>query len=338
MKKNEDSDQPLWKAYIKEEKYWLGAVAGAVIVFLLMFWLCQLPLTVPAYLACLYLICQSGLFFYRFSQFRKYHEYLENMTGCPETDTLGERLPKDTTVCEADYQKLVLGLLEKKRILTEEQIEKEKEASDYETLWAHQIKVPIAAMRLILQTEECECREELKGKLFEVEGYVEMMLCYQRLGSLHGDLAIHSCELEDIVRKAVHKYARMFIRKKIRLDFPDFHCQILTDEKWLQFVIEQILSNALKYTQAGSVSIRCDCEQKLLTIQDTGIGIAPEDISRVFERGFTGENGRNERTSTGLGLYLCNRIVTELSHELRIDSVQGSGTSVSIRLDNITIL
>ncbi|MDD2980024.1 MAG: sensor histidine kinase [Hespellia sp.] len=336
MKENKCSDYFPLKEYIREQRYWLGAVAGAVVVFLLMFWLCHLPMDVPVYLSCLYLLVQSCLFFYRYCIFRKRHEYLMKMLDCPEV--VGEMLPADATICEKDYQKLVRMVLEKERLLIEAQSKKEKEAEDYQTLWAHQIKVPIAAIRLILQTEACECKEELNGKLFDIEGYVEMMLCYQRLGSLHSDLTIHWCNLEDIVRSAVHKYARMFIRKKIQLNFQDFQCQVLTDEKWLQFIIGQILSNALKYTQAGSVTIQCDCDKKILIIKDTGIGIMPEDLSRVFERGFTGENGRRERTSTGLGLYLCNRIAAELSHELRIDSVQGSGTSVSIKMDNITIL
>ncbi|MDD3340117.1 MAG: sensor histidine kinase [Lachnospiraceae bacterium] len=336
MKENKHEGPALWKAYIREQKYWLGAAVCAVVMFVLFAWLCRLPLAVMAYLSVLYLLCQGCLLFYRYFKFRQRHRYLEKILDCPEV--IDDVLPIATTLYEGDYQKLVMLLSERNRLQAEEQGKKEREAEDYETLWAHQIKVPIAAVNLMLQTEECQCREELKGKLFEIEGYVEMMLCYQRLGSLHGDLSIHTCALEDIVRKAVRKYARMFIRKKIQLDFQDFHCDVLTDEKWLQFILEQILSNALKYTSAGSVTIQCDCEQKILTIRDTGIGIAPEDKARVFERGFTGVNGRMERTSTGLGLYLCSRIARELSHEIKIDSVQGSGTSVSIELGNITIL
>lgn len=332
----EGQNTSLFKEYIKEQRYWLGAAISAGIVFLLMFWLCHLPMDIPVYLTCLYLICQSVLFLLQYGRFRRHHMELCEMASC--LDTIEKVLPKEAVQYEKDYQQILVLLSDQRRQLIEEQDKKEKEASDYQTLWAHQIKVPIAAMRLVLQTEACAGGEELKGKLFEIEGYVEMMLCYQRLGSLHSDLLIHKCNLEHIVQNAVHKYARMFIRKKIKLDFREFHCQVLTDEKWQQFVIEQLLSNALKYTRSGSVSICCDCQKQILTIQDTGIGIAPEDLKRVFERGFTGENGRNERTSTGLGLYLCNRIATELSHEIHMDSVQGEGTTVTIKMDNITIL
>ncbi|MDD2981488.1 MAG: sensor histidine kinase [Hespellia sp.] len=326
----------LIKEFMKEHRPWLGAVAGAVVVFLLMFWLCGLSLTIPLYLACLYLVIQVIVFLIQYKKFCGHHKELCSIQS--SLDTIEAVLPKEADPYEKDYQQLLLLLADQKRQMETEQKDKDKEASDYQTLWAHQIKVPIAAMSLLLQTETCDCKEELKGKLFDIEGYVEMMLCYQRLRTLHNDLLIGQCNLENIVQNAVRKYARMFIRKKIKLDFESFSCQVLTDEKWLQFVIEQILSNALKYTKTGSVSIKCDCEKQILTIQDTGMGIAKEDLSRVFERGFTGTNGRNERTSTGLGLYLCNRIVGELSHAIQIDSVIGEGTKVSIIMDNITIL
>ncbi|MDD4370278.1 MAG: sensor histidine kinase [Anaerostipes sp.] len=336
MEENKQNYHFLWKEYVKEQRYWLGAILSAALIFVLIFWLCRLPLDVLLYLSCLYFIFQGSIFLYQYTKFQKRHEELDGMGV--QMEVLEEILPKRQTVCEGDYQKIIYRLLEKNRLQKQEQEKKEKEASDYETLWAHQIKVPITAMELILQTQECEYKEELRGKLFDIEGYVEMMLCYQRLGSLYGDLSICSCNLEDIVRKAVRKYARMFIRKRIQLDFQEFHCQVLTDKKWLLFVIEQILSNALKYTNQGIVTIVCDCEKKILTIKDTGIGIAPEDMPRIYERGFTGENGRLEGKSTGLGLYLCRRIAEELSHELWIESQKGKGTRVCLRLDHITIL
>ena len=115
-------------------------------------------------------------------------------------------------------------------------------------------------------------------------------------------------ELDDLIHQAVRKYAPLFIRRKIALQYEDVHCQILTDEKWLEFVLEQVLSNALKYTRKGKIKIYMDPQSpKTLVIEDTGIGIAPEDLPRVFERGYTGYNGRTDKRSTGIGLYLCRQ-------------------------------
>lgn len=163
-----------------------------------------------------------------------------------------------------------------------------------------------------------------------------MVLQYLRLENMNEDLLIRKCSLDSIVKQAVRKYAKSFIRKKIRLDYRELDREVLTDEKWLVFVVEQILSNALKYTREGTVSIRMDPGNPFtLLVEDTGIGIAPEDLPRLFSRGFTGCNGREDKKSTGIGLYLCRRILNKLSHTISIDSEIGKGTRVSIGLDTL---
>jgi len=135
------------------------------------------------------------------------------------------------------------------------------------------------------------------------------------------------------VRQAVRAYASQFIRKKIRLEYEPLSCRVLTDEKWLLFAVEQVLSNALKYTKAGSVSITMEAK-KTLCIRDTGIGIAPEDLPRVFEKGYTGYNGRADKKATGIGLYLCRRILGKLGHTISIESKLGVGTTVRLGLES----
>ena len=204
---------------------------------------------------------------------------------------------------------------------------------EYYTLWAHQIKTPIAAMRLLLQSEDTEQNRELLAELFRVEQYVEMVLSYLRLGSTSNDFVIQKYPLESIVRQAVRKYAPLFIRKKIRLELGTLSSEVLTDEKWLCFVVEQLLSNSLKYTPKGTISIREE-PGKVLVIEDTGIGIAQEDLPRIFEKGFTGKNGRSDKRATGLGLYLCRRVLEKLSHRMEIRSQPGKGTQVRLYLDS----
>ena len=150
---------------------------------------------------------------------------------------------------------------------------------------------------------------------------------------------IGEVSLDKVVREAIHKYARLFVRKKIKLELTSIDMQILTDEKWLEFVIEQILSNAIKYTAGGTISIYQKMtvtdekkEVKELIIEDTGIGIAPEDLPRIFEKGYTGYNGHADKRSTGIGLYLCRKIMRKLSHEITIESEIGVGTKVHLKM------
>lgn len=213
------------------------------------------------------------------------------------------------------------------------------EQAEYFTMWVHQIKTPIAALRLLLAEEEDERSQEMWEELFSIEQYVEMALQFSRLSAKSTDFVIGEVSLDKVVREAIHKYARLFVRKKIKLELTSIDTQILTDEKWLEFVIEQILSNAIKYTAGGTISIYQKMtvtdekkEVKELIIEDTGIGIAPEDLPRIFEKGYTGYNGHADKRSTGIGLYLCRKIMRKLSHEITIESEIGVGTKVHLKM------
>lgn len=250
-----------------------------------------------------------------------------------------DNLPPAKYLLEKDYQELIKILFIDKTSLASLSDSARNDLIDYYTLWVHQIKTPISAMRLLLQSGENEQNAELSLELFKIEQYVEMVLQYLRLNSDTSDLVIKEYSLDSIVRQAVRKYAKMFIGRKISLNYNELNRQVLTDEKWLVFVMEQLLSNALKYTKEGSISIYMESnEGNTLVIEDTGIGIAFEDLPRVFEKGYTGYNGRTDKKSTGIGLYLCKRILKNLSHTIKIDSQVGEGTKVKIGLDHVKIM
>lgn len=215
-----------------------------------------------------------------------------------------------------------------------EQYEKEsKEKQDFFALWAHQIKTPIAALNLLLQGEKQDaavCRQEL----FKIESYVEMALNYLRFEEMSNDLVLERNSLEQLVRQVVKKYAAIFIYNHISIQLEHLDYTVLTDEKWFCFVLEQILSNALKYTKQGSVKISAEESANGLRVlvKDTGIGIRSEDLPRIFEKGFTGYNGRMDKKASGLGLYLCKGVCEKLGHGISVASKEGEGTTVMITL------
>lgn len=244
---------------------------------------------------------------------------------------LPDELPAAQSPQEQAYQALLLALHADRQKLKSDMNARYHDMAEYYTVWAHQIKTPIAAIRLALQNEDTPLSRRLTGEVGRVEQYVQMALTYLRLGSDSSDYVIRSCALDDIVRPAVRRFAGEFIQRKIQLNYQMLNYTVITDEKWLGFVVEQVLSNALKYTPQGSVSIYMEPEG-VLCIRDTGIGIAPEDLPRVFEKGYTGYNGRSHRKASGLGLYLCREILTRLGHSVNAESQVDHGTTIRIDL------
>lgn len=264
-------------------------------------------------------------FFFYYNAHRARRRILQNV------EILTGELPEPQTLAEADYQEMIRRLKEAyDRNLRDWQRER-KESMNYYTTWVHQIKTPISVMRMTLKGEDTEENRELLAELFRIEQYVEMALNWMRLGSESSDFVFQEYELDGIIRQAVHKYASQLVRNRIRLSYEPTDVTVLTDEKWLLFIIEQILSNVVKYARNGSLSISVTPD-KVLQIADTGIGIAPEDVPRVFEKGFTGYNGRADKKSTGLGLYLCRLTADRLSHKISVESTVGAGTTFFLDL------
>lgn len=355
-------------SYIKKHIFIMLVFAICSIIFAVVFSLYNLPMEAVSYAVKLSVFALIIIAFFRFFSFYKKHkelEYLKNVI----TVSL-PKFPEANNKIEKDYQELINILHESKLSVIYEKDNSFSNMMDYYTLWVHQIKTPISAMRLILQSSlqdsskfqseefelnedmlvasdksinenvqrEKEINEELLEQLFRTEQYVEMVLQYLRMESDSSDLLIRRYSLDKIVKQAVKKYAKSFIRKKIKLNYEDLDAGVITDEKWLVFVIEQLLSNALKYTYSGSISIYMDeILPETLVIQDTGIGIQEEDLPRVFEKGFTGYNGRADKKSTGIGLFLCKKIVKKLSHTISIESTLARGTKVKIGLDMLDI-
>ena len=336
----------LFLDYISKIKFYIILQLFPVMLAEIIFFLYQLPIEPMVYVTVFWLItgicaCLNG--FYRY---RKKVEQLELIAAAPDINLS----QMDSPVGQDErFQQEIMQQLNQMRIDVENASQKSSEdMTDYYTMWAHQIKTPIFALRLLLQESSEENKEKL-SELFKIEQYVEMVLGYLRTEDMSSDLKLSRCSLDRIIRDQIHKYAGIFVSKKLTLTYESISQDVLTDEKWLGFVIGQILSNALKYTRTGgiriylekklsldtddvSISIRNDgcnkVENLTLIIEDTGIGIRAEDIPRIFEKGYTGVNGRDDNRATGIGLYLSNKIMRKLGHRLYITSTEGKGTKV----------
>lgn len=300
------------------------------IIFFVIFWLYGLPLDAVGYafLICTFIGSVGALI--DFWHFFKQHKTLVDLQKRVMLSI--DELPEATNQSEEDYQKLIKVIHQDKIDLITQKDHDYEEMMEYYTLWAHQIKTPIAAMRLLLSDkEESECEEEL----FKIEQYVEMVLTYLKVDHQGNDFQFEFVDIDSCIKQCIRKYAKLFIRKKLQLNYEARSLQVLTDEKWLCFVIEQLLSNAIKYTPSGYVNI--EVKDEMLIIEDSGIGIQKEDLPRVFEKGFTGYNGRKDKKSSGIGLYLVKQVCNRLGHKISIESELGKYTRVMIDLRHIDL-
>lgn len=289
------------KEYILEKRQVLLAVVLGLLIYSLVLLLYQIPPEAAGYGILLVFIAEFVWLLSGFGRFRKKQKLLRQLAGERAKDFYLRDLPESEDPKEEAYQDLIESLLKEKNRKEAEAAEKLRDMEEYYTLWVHQIKTPIAAMSLLLQEEDTPENGELSMELFRIEQYVEMVLQYLRLDSPDHDLAFRSVDVDDCVRQAVRKYARSFIRKKIALDFQETGMETVSDEKWLVFVLEQLLSNALKYTKKGTI--------------------------RIY-----GGNGFLYIEDTGIGLYLCQEILKRLAHGITITSTLGEGTKVTLDL------
>jgi len=308
----------------------LLVVLGGITLFLVTM-LYRAPMELPVYTCCLIGAVGSVFFCFGFSRYVRRHTALRALYA--QCATRLSELPPPRDVLDEDYSAIITALEENRLAAIDDAARREADATEYYTLWSHQIKTPLAAMRLVLQENPAlPGREVFAQELFKTEQYADMVLGYLRLASIHADLAPQERRVDALVRESVKRVSTLFIyQKNISLQIDKLPGTILTDPKWFSFVLEQILTNAVKYTPRGFVRIYLDpAVPQMLVIEDTGIGIRPEDLPRVFERGFTGCNGRSGARSTGLGLYLCREVLTKLGHTISIRSTPGVGTAVRI--------
>ncbi len=315
-------------SFLKKKRELLAAVLVFEGLFLTVFYLCDLSFAAFLYgteLLAAVLLVWLGTGYYRY---RLHIRALWEMARMAQEGFVGLCWAESPE--EEIYGQAVSALQERAERAQLDLKRELEDAKRYYALWSHQIKTPLAALKLLIQ-EDSPDRSLMEAELLSAEQYVEMALQYQRMAGGATDLVLGEYELLTLVRTAVKRVAPLFIHKKLRLEIGEISQRVVTDEKWLCFVIEQLLTNAVKYTRQGSVSIFW--EGGCLVVADTGIGILPEDLPRVFEWGYTGFNGRSEKRSTGIGLSLCRQMTQRLGHGIRLESEPFTGTKVYLELD-----
>ena len=314
------------KSYLKKNTKTYILFVVFIAIFFFMFYLYNLPLEALIYTGSLCFL--TGLIgnTMDYINYKKSYKKLKFL----EKNIINDRedLPKSLDIRIDYYHKIIEKLYRELENETQKNKQKNTDMVDYYSMWVHQIKTPIAAMNFLLDNEEVD-QKNLQQELFKIERYVEMVLTYIRLDSISSDYVITKINLDEVVKDSVKKYATIFINKKIKLNYVSHETMVISDKKWLSFAFEQILGNSVKYSGAGG-EITIETYENKLVIEDNGIGIKEEDLPRIFEKGFTGFNGRYEKKSSGLGLYLCKKTLDKLGHHIEISSKVGEGTRIEI--------
>lgn len=211
-----------------------------------------------------------------------------------------------------------------------------KEYREYIELWVHEVKTPISSSKLIIENNKSELTKSIDEEISKVENYIEQALFYARSNTLEKDYIIKELDLKSIVNKVIKRNSKVLIEKKIKIEILDIEKIVYTDSKWLEFILNQIVSNSIKYVDNEKIENKIKFytrnigENIVLYIEDTGIGMNERDVLKAFEKGYTGENGRRFGKSTGMGLYLCKKLTQKLGLGINIESEIKKGTKVAI--------
>ena len=286
----------------------------------------------------LFLIWFGPLITYMFLEFIKYNRYLKNLTHTIDgldkkyllSEVINEPRFQEERIINEVLKECNKSMHENVKYYKDEQIE----YREYIETWVHEIKTPIASAKLILENDDSNLSSRINYEMKRVEGFIEQVLYYARSSDVSKDYIIKKFSLRNVVMRAVKNNSRDFINRNIKLNIKEVEGTIFSDAKWVEFIINQIIINAVKFSipNKGEVSIFSKINENniILTIEDNGVGISEKDIDRVFEKGFTGENGRKFGKSTGIGLYLCKKLCDKLGIGISLISKEGLGTKVNI--------
>ena len=323
------------KDYIKDKIVYILMYIVLLITILFLLYMFKVPLTLIISVTIVMTIFIIGIILYDyFIKMRFYNNFIDNLNQLDKKYLITAIINKPRFI---EGQILYDSLYEIDKSMYEE-IETYKNSindfKEYIEMWIHEVKLPIASSTLMLHNNKPDSNKKIKEQINRIENYVEQVLYFVRSENLEKDYLIRTYNLEEIVNKVIRKNKESLLLRRISIEIDDIDKLILSDSKWLEFIINQIVSNSIKYSKTSNSKIKFNSKTKeefiILQIEDNGIGINEKDINKVFNKSFTGENGRNISSSTGMGLYLVNKLCTKLGHKITIESEVDKFTKVSI--------
>ena len=327
------------KDYIKDKIVYILMYIVLLITILFLLYMFKVPLTLIISVTIVMTIFIIGIILYDyFIKMRFYNNFIDNLNQLDKKYLITAIINKPSFI---EGQILYDSLYEIDKSMYEE-IETYKNSindfKEYIEMWIHEVKLPIASSTLMLHNKKPDSNKKIKEQINRIENYVEQVLYFVRSENLEKDYLIRTYNLEEIVNKVIRKNKESLLLRRISIEIDDIDKLILSDSKWLEFIINQIVSNSIKYSKTSNSKIKFNSKTKeefiILQIEDNGIGINEKDINKVFNKSFTGENGRNISSSTGMGLYLVNKLCTKLGHKITIESEVDKFTKVSIYFKN----
>ena len=320
-------NKKLLNEYLKMKKTSIIGILGVYAILFVFVYLYRIPIEVILYPFILTIVFVLMVLLF---DYIKYKEKVNKISQiCNDISSCYSVKINDKNIFDEYYLDIINELLKENRKQVSQIQKKVSDINDYFSIWVHQIKTPIASMKLKIDNEQMDLLQ-LASDLNRIDHYVDLVLSFLKFDEEKIDLYFRKTDVDRIMRESLKKYSNDFIIKKIRLDYKLSKREVLTDEKWLSFVFDQLLSNALKYTDKGTISIYYDGDS-CLCIKDSGIGIALADMERLFEKGFTGYNGRQYKKASGIGLYMCKRMCDKLNIGISIDSVVNEYTLVKLK-------
>ena len=287
------------------------------------------------FISILNLIGVFSCYIYDYFNRKKYYDNLfKNLDGLDKKYFIAEILESGDFI----ESKIIYSVLEEcTKSMKDEVADLKRNINDYKEYietWVHEIKTPIASARLILENDEGYINKSVLEEIEKVEGFIEQVLFYARSSTVERDYIIKKIPLKNSINSVIRKNANILIEKRVKIQLEDIEKKVYCDSKWIEFIMQQIISNSVKYMDKDEKYIKIRCLEKdkniILKILDNGIGISEKSIEKVFEKGYTGENGRKYNNSTGMGLYLCKKLCLKLGLGISIKSKLGVGTEVTI--------
>lgn len=320
-------NKKLLNEYLKMKKTSIIGILGVYAILFVFVYLYRIPIEVILYPFILTIVFVLMVLLF---DYIKYKEKVNKIIQiCNDVSSCYSVKINDKNIFDEYYLDIINELLKENRKQVSQIQKKVSDINDYFSIWVHQIKTPIASMKLKIDNEQMDLLQ-LASDLNRIDHYVDLVLSFLKFDEEKIDLYFRKTDVDRIMRESLKKFSNDFIIKKIRLDYKLSKREVLTDEKWLSFVFDQLLSNALKYTDKGTISIYYDGDS-CLCIKDSGIGIALADMERLFEKGFTGYNGRQYKKASGIGLYMCKRMCDKLNIAISIESIVNEYTLVKLK-------